>query len=1025
MKSIIQFSIKNKLAIWFLTIFIIVFGLYSAESMEMEQLPNINEPIVNIQTIYPGASPEDIHENVTEPLEQQVSNIEGVKNVTSTTLQDASSIQIEFGFDKDMEEAEKEIEDSIKGVILPESAQTPQVERLSFNDLPILVLSLTDSKKSIEELGNLVKDEIKPEFEKVQGISKVKVIGNEVQEVQISFRPDKMKQYQLKPQEIFAYLQRISGDLQIGVKAIDKEEKILAIENEINSIDKLKEIKIPTTTSTANVASPGSIPTIKLKDIATIDVLNSSTSISRYNGKESIGIQIIQGVNGNTVDIVDGLKSKMDDFEDTYGSLTFSTVLNSGDPIKSSIHTMFNKAIMGAACAILIILLFLRDFKSTIIAVVSIPLSLIIAVILLNQMDITLNLMTLGAMTVAIGRVVDDSIVVIENIYRKIKLSESKWTSSQVIKSATLEMFKPITSSTIVTIAVFLPIGLVDGPVGELFYPFGLAMVFALLASLLVSITIVPMMAHMMLNIKKEVHTGKNKGKRYPKILAWVLNHKIISFVMANVLLIGSLFLIPAVGVTFIQENENNFLIVSYNPKIGDPREEIDNQVKKAEKYLLGREHIELVQSSQGGGNPLNPADTRQVLFFIKYKSSLADFTKEQEVIARDLKNSSEGEWSFQNTSSGNNQINIFVYGEDFESIDTTINQLEGELSKQDNLSNIKSSSSVLLQKLLFQLKLDNVASRGIEPGQIYEKLNGGLKENLTTFEIEGEEVPVTVKLNSDIETQKGYLDQKVASFTSEEIQIDELVNVQEKQAPAVITNRNGKQYGEITAAVKGDDVGSSITKIKSKIDSMSFEKGVEVEIGGVSEQIDESFNQLLMAVVVAIFLVFFVLIVTFEGVLAPLAILFSLPYAIIGSLVGLFITNEPISISVMIGTLMLVGIVVTNAIVLVDRIIQKEKEGLPLRESIIEAGGTRLRPILMTAFATVGALIPLVFTGETDGSGLISKGLGVTVIGGLMSSTLLTLVIVPLVYEAFMNGRKKIYKRDKFTKSEESKIEG
>ncbi|RRN69540.1 efflux RND transporter permease subunit [Peribacillus simplex] len=1023
MKSIINFSIKNKLAIWIITIFIIVFGLYSANSMKMEQLPNINEPMVSVQTVYPGASPEEIEDTVTEPIEKQILNLEGVKNVTSTTLQDASSVQVEYSFDKDMKEAEREIENAIKSIILPDKVMTPEVARLSFNDLPVLVLSLTDNKRPLEKLEKLVQDDIKPEFEKVQGISKVNVVGNGTKEVQISFLPKMLQRNQMKAQDVYSYLKSVSGEKQLGVRIIDGKEKILSINNEINSIKKLEELDIPTPFTTDGMVGSQNQPSaVKLKDIAKIETVKTTSSISRYNGKESIGLQINQAVNGNTVDIVDGVKKKMDQLENKHTSIAFSSVLNSGDPIKDSVHMMFSKALMGAAFAILIILLFLRDLKSTIIAVVSIPLSLVIAIIMLKQMDITLNLMTLGAMTVAIGRVVDDSIVVIENIYRKIKLEDGKLNGLMLIKSATLEMFSPIMSSTIVTIAVFLPLGLINGPVGELFFPFGLTIVFALLASLLVAITIVPMMAHLMLRKSKTAHAEKN-GQTYQKVLNWSLNHKIITFVLINALLIGSLFLIPAVGVTFMPEDENNMLIVTYDPRVGDTKEQIDDQVKKAEDYLLNRKHIELVQSSQGGGNPLNPADTRQVLFFIKYKKGIEDFEKEQQVISKSLKGSSTGEWNFQNSGAGNNQMNIFVYGDDFESINAGIKKIEKKLAEQNKVQNIKSSASVMLQKLSIHLDPKEVASLGVPPEAVYDKLGGGNKDSLTTFEIDGEKVPVMVNLGNDLKSRKAILDEKVQSLGNESINVNKLVKVNTSQAPATITKRNGQQYGEITAAVKSENVGKEIKGIEKEIKNMSFAKGVNIEFGGVSDQINESFNQLFMAVIIAIAVVFFVLVVTFGGGLAPLSILFSLPYAVIGSVAGLLLTKEPISISVMIGALMLIGIVVTNAIVLVDRITQNERLGMTMRESIIEAGGTRLRPILMTALATVGALSPLVLSGESDGSGLISRGLGVTVIGGLISSTILTLIVVPVVYETLVKIKRKFKKIDRYASSEEENV--
>ncbi|WP_404292919.1 efflux RND transporter permease subunit [Cytobacillus kochii] len=1015
MKSIINFSIKNKLAIWIVTIFIIVFGMFSAFQMKMEQLPNINEPIVDITTIYPGASSEEVSDKITNQIENGVRNLDGVKNVVSTSMQDASSIQVEYGFDKDLKEAEQEIEETIKNLNLPEDAQTPKVARLSFNDLPILVVSVLNQNSNLSEVSNLVKNEIQPAFEEIQGISTVNIVGNESKEVRINLLPERLQEYQLRDQDVAEYLNSVLNEFSLGVKEVDNQEKVVAIQSEVD-IEKLKDISVPINPqSVIEGVDQTAEATPTLSDIAEVELEQSSSSISRFNGKESIGIQVVQGVNGNTVEIIDAITNKMDEFEKQYDGLTFETVLNSGDPIKDSISMMFKKALIGAAFAVLIILLFLRDIKSTLISVISIPLSLLIALLLLHRIGISLNLMTIGAMTVAIGRVVDDSIVVIENIHRKIKLSKEPLSGNALIVAATKEMFSPIMSSTIVTIAVFLPLGLVDGPVGELFYPFGLTIVFALLASLLVSITIVPMMAHFMMSRKVEKRASRDKkhrGETYRKILRWSLNHKIVSFTCINILLIGSLFLIPFIGVTFIQEDENNLLIITYDPETGDTREEINEQVETVEDYLLGREHIELVQSSQGGGNPLNPADTRQVLFFIKYKGSVEDFGKEQEVISAEIRKQTEGEWSFQDSGSGNSQMNIYVYGNNFEEINQSIGQIEDKLSNREEVKSIKTNVSELHDKLGFQLKLDELINNGVHPEQVYSALGGGVDMRLTTINEEGDDLPVYLNTAKTIEKQEDYLKLPISTLSGEEIELSEVTELIEQEAPSAIYNRNGKQYGEVTINVQSNDINKTIKDLESELKGISFGNGVNLEFGGVSDQIEDSFNQLIIASGLAIFVVFFVLIVTFGGGLAPFAILFSLPYAIIGSLVGLLLTREPISISVMIGALMLIGIVVTNAIVLVARIIQNEKEGIDLREAILEAGTTRLRPILMTAFATVGALVPLVFTGETDGSGLISRGLGITVIGGLTTSTILTLIVVPVVYEALMKMKKKFKKK-------------
>lgn len=1008
MQKFINFSINNKLAIWIVTLFIIVFGTYSGYSMKLETLPNINEPTVDVTTIYPGASPDEVTENVTEPIEKRVEGLEGVKNVTSTSFENASSVLIQYDLKKDMEEAEREVKEVVSTIDLPAATEQPKVARLSFNDLPILVLSLADDKRSIEELSKIAEEEIKADFESLEGVSEAKVIGNKQKEIELSFSPEKLAQFNLQEENVVEYLKTLSKDTPLGLQIVDQKEQAFVVNGVISSIRDLKSLEVPTMGGNSNGDS-----SVTLGELSEIKEVSKEQSVARINGKEAIGIQIYKSAAGNTVKVVDGIKEKMQSNTDKFDSIEFTSVLNEGDPIKDSVHVMFEKALMGAAFAILIILMFLRNLKTTLIAVVSIPLSLIISIIFLNQLDITLNLMTLGAMTVAIGRVVDDSIVVIENIFRRMALKSEVMEGKQLVKAATLEMFSPIVSSTIVTIAVFLPLGLIDGPVGELFLPFGLTIVFALLASLVVSVTIVPMMAHLLLRKKNiKAHEPEAKPSFYQKTLNWSLNHKVISFIAINVLLIGSLFLLPLIGVSFIPDSQNKMIIASYNPVPGSTNEEIKKEVQKAETILLDRDHIKHVQSSFGEGNPLNPSDVKQVLFIMNYKDSLADVTKEQDTLAPLLKEANTGEWSIQ-SSGGNNSLSLYVYGDDVQSVNKAIDKVSNTLSEQKDLKGLDSSSSDTLSQLGFSMDLENMAKFGVQPLQLYQAL--GAKDSLdtlTSIEVDGNSLPVRLVKQADELTKASILDKKVTTLTNEQVPLSEFLSLKEEDAPASITKRNGRVYGVVTGTITNKDVKATTEAVKKEVEKLNFDNGVTVEYGGVSAQIDDSFTQLGIAMGSAIMIVYFVLVVTFGGGLAPLAILFSLPYAIIGSFAGLFLISEPISISVMIGALMLIGIVVTNAIVLVDRIIQKEKEGIALRQAILEAGMTRLRPILMTALATIGALAPLVISGQSDGSGLISRGLGVTVIGGLISSTILTLIIVPIVYETLIRLKNRIFKK-------------
>jgi hydrophobic/amphiphilic exporter-1 (mainly G- bacteria), HAE1 family len=1023
MKKLINFSINNKLAIWILTIFIIIFGTFSGYSMKLETLPNINEPVVDVTTVYPGASPNEILENVTEPIESKVSNLEGVKSVTSTSFENASSVQIQYDLKKNMEDAESEVKEAVYSLGLPSETETPRVARVSYNDLPVLVLALTDTKSDLQELSKYAETTIKREFESVEGVSEIKIVGTHQKELEVEFNEENLNKFNLKEQTVIDYLKSISSDSPLGLYVVENEEQSAVIKGAVTSLEDLKNLEIPTAAALGN-SSENVQPFVKMNEISKISEVTKENSVSRMNGKEAIGIQVYKNASGNTVQVVDEIQEKMNEVQKNNDSLEFTSILNEGDPIKDSVHVMFQKALMGAAFAILIILMFLRNIKTTIIAVVSIPLSLIIALIFLNQLDITLNLMTLGAMTVAIGRVVDDSIVVIENIFRRMTLKSETLKGFQLIKEATAEMFAPIVSSTIVTIAVFLPLGLIDGPVGELFLPFGLTIVFALLASLLVSITIVPMMAHLLLRKKsqqKNQHSRDKKTSHYKRLLNWSLNHKVISFLIVNVLLVGSLFLLPMIGVSFIPDSENKVIIASYNPVPGSTNEEIKKEVQKAEEVLLQRKHHKHVQASFGEGNPLNPSDTKQVLFIINYHSELEDITNEQDALASKLKNVNKGEWDIQSSGSGNNTLSLFVYGENSEEVNDAVEMIRENLETEKDLNGLKTSTSESLKQLGFVLDTEKIAKLNIQPFQIFEALSqNSSSSQITSLSDGGEVIPVRTIQEKAEDSAFSLENINVENLNNEDIKLSDIVEVEEETAPASITKRNGKVYGVVTANITSEDVAATTENVQKEVDQLNFDEGIEVEVGGVAEQIDESFTQLGVAIVSAVMIVYFVLVVTFGGGLAPLAILFSLPYAIIGSLAGLVITDEPISISVMIGALMLIGIVVTNAIVLVDRIVQREKEGNSIRESILEAGMTRLRPIFMTALATIGALAPLVITGESDGSGLISSGLGITVIGGLISSTILTLFIVPIAYETLILLKRKMLKTNRNGKRNE-----
>ena len=1040
MNSIINFVLKNKFAVWLMTIIVTVAGLYAGLNMKQESIPDVNMPYLSINTTYPGAAPSQVADDVTKPIEQAVQNLDGVHVVTSTSYENASSVMIEYDYDKDMDKAKTEAAEALENVNLPDDVKDPEISRYSMNSFPILTLSVSSDKNNLQELTKNVENSLVPKLEGIEGVASVQVSGQQVEEVEFSFKEDKMKKYGLDKDTVKQVIQGSDVTTPLGLYTFGNKEKSVVVSGDIETIKDLKNMRIPvaSASSASGAAAQGAqaaggaqmaaqtrqsasteVPTVKLSEIANIKDVKKAESISRTNGKDSIGINIVKANDANTVEVADNVKKELKQFKEDHKGFQYSATLDMAEPITQSVETMLDKAIFGALFAIVIILLFLRDIKSTLISIVSIPLSLLIALLVLNQLDITLNIMTLGAMTVAIGRVVDDSIVVIENIYRRMRLKDEPLRGKALVREATKEMFKPIMSSTIVTVAGFRPLALVGGQIGELFIPFALAIVFALAASLLISITLVPMLAHSL--FKKSLTGAPVKGKEhkpgrlanaYKKILNWALSHKWITSIIAILMLLGSLFLVPLIGASYLPSEEEKTIQITYTPEPGETEKEAEDEAAKAEKLLLDRKHVDTVQYSLGSSSPLAQGNSNGALFYIKYEEDTPDFDKEKDNVLKEIqKKSKRGEWKTQNfnSSGNNNELTYYVYGDSEKDIKGTVKDIEKIMKDQKDLKNVKSGLSSTYDEYTFVADQEKLSKLGLTASQISQALMTERSQApLTTVKKDGKELDVNIKTEKDeYKSVKDLENKKLTSATGQEMKIGDVAKVKEGTTSDTVSKRDGKVYADVTGEIKTDNITKVSSDVQKKIDKLDLPDNVTIDTGGVSADIADSFTKLGIAMLAAIAIVYLVLVITFGGALAPFAILFSLPFTVIGALAGLYVSGETISLNAMIGMLMLIGIVVTNAIVLIDRVIHKEAEGLSTREALLEAGSTRLRPILMTAIATIGALIPLAL-GFEGGSQVISKGLGVTVIGGLISSTLLTLVIVPIVYEILAKFRRK-----------------
>ncbi|WP_313892153.1 efflux RND transporter permease subunit [Psychrobacillus sp.] len=1025
MKGLVNFVLKNKLAVWLLTIIITVSGIYSGTQMKTETMPDISIPFLMVMGVYPGATPEQVMEEVSIPLEKAVENLENVKSVYSNSYSNMASIQVEYEYGIDMDEAKRALASSFEALSLPEGAQAPTITAISMNMMPVIALSVSSETEDIVELTSTVEEILLPKIEKIDGVASATITGQHIEEVQLTYDEAKMAELGITEDAVKQMIQASDLAVSLGLYEFEEGEQAVAIDGKFMTADELKEMLIPATPSATNPS-----PFVKLSDIATIEVVGKVQSVSRTNGENAIAIQIIKGQQANTVDVVNAVKKLIEEEEATIDGLVIDVSLDQGAPIEKSVSTMIEKALFGGLIAILIILLFLRDFKSTIISIVSIPVSIFMALLLLNWLDITLNIMTLGAITVAIGRVIDDSIVVVENIYRRLHLKSEKLTGRALVREATLEMFKPIMSSTLVTVAVFAPLMLVGGMVGELFMPFALTMAFALIASLIVAITIVPALSHFL--FKKKLYSEKTESSHkeagklaiwYKGILKWTLNHKVITSIISIVLLAGSIALMPLIGFSFMGSEEEKVMYLTYTPETGELKDETLANIEVIEEELLKRDDIDIVQLSvTESGDPMSAmmgGGTGGALMYLIFDPDMKDFPKAREEIEEYVFNIGQsGEWKSQNFTSmsmATNEVSYTFYSENLDKLNEAVKMVEGVMNENKGIEDVSSSAEDAYVEYTFKVAQDELLQYGLTTGQIVMMLNPSKTQDvLTTVEKDGNTLKVIVQQEEAAQPKSvdDILATEIPTALGTTMKLSELVSVEKGTTLNTLARSKGEYYATVSGTIIGADISKATSEVDKAIDKLDLPKGVTIGVAGAAADMAETFTQLAVAMLAAIAIVYFILVVTFREGVAPFAILFSLPFAVIGSFVGLLIAGETISVSVMMGLLMLIGIVVTNAIVLVDRIIHMERDGMTMREAILEAGVTRLRPILMTAIATIGALIPLAVS-SGGGGGLISKGLGITVIGGLISSTLLTLIVVPIVYELLSKLFKKNRKEE------------
>jgi len=1040
--------------------------------LKQELLPSFEVPQASIVTPYPGASPEIVDAQISSLIEDEVRTLNNLVTVRSTSSANLSVVRVEFDFGTTTATVEEELNRVIANLkdSLPSDVSSRVISG-SFDSVPIIVLSVASTTGDNDALAEILADVATPILSQVPGIQDITVAGAKKKEITLDLKTNVLRDNGLSQQSIVEAL-RANGFIFPAGSITDTEGELqIEIGTNVNSLKAFKKLPLISSNTqnaqaaaqaaaaqaaaaqaaaAAAAAGPGApaIPTapsipaapaepeiLTIGDVADVTYdYEPVTSISRTNGLDSLGIQVTKTQDGNTVAISNGVEAKIEELTDKLGgNVEISTVFDQGPFVEKQLENLTIEGTLGLTFAILIILVFLGSIRSTLVTAISIPTSLLVTFAGLLVSDYSLNLFTLSALTIAVGRVVDDSIVVIENINRHLSYGEEK--KSAIIQSVK-EVAGAITSATITTVAVFLPVALVGGVVGELFRPFSLSFTIALLASLIVSLTIVPVLAYWFLKapttegtqkklsesqiaaqIEKAREVEEQKEKKswlqrgYIPVLKTTQAHPVVTLIASAAVLGFTFSLIPQLKTDFIGDFGGDTFSVRQELPAGSTFEQRDEASNVVEDLILEQEGVETVLATFGGradgrvnlGGNAN-ATTIQVSL-----AKDADGDAIKDAIQKGIDARSDiGETTISAGGApgagGSGTIDIKLSGTSDEALFAAVEKVRSGMLEVENLSEITSSLSELQRTLKITVNRVKAAEYGLTEIQVSGLVSSTLRpSSIGDVNIDNESTPIFL-VQEDTPATVEEIEAIQIPTPRGVIELRQIANVSEVQAPVSITSEKGERVATVALTPDTDDLGAVSRDVTAKLAEIELPVGATATIGGVSAEQAESFQQLGLALLAAVAIVYLVMVATFSSLIQPLILLISIPFAATGALGLLLITDTPLGVPALIGMLLLVGVVVTNAIVLIDLINQYRKQGRSIQQSIMDGSRQRLRPILMTALATIFALSPLAF--GITGGGFISQPLAIVVIGGLVSSTLLTLVIVPVLYW-LIEGRK------------------
>lgn len=1012
--NISHLSIKRPTFITAIIVSTLVVGYIFMKRMSVDMFPDVNFPFVAVTTVYPGAGPKEIETLISKKLEEQIGSISGLKNVTSISQDGVSVVWGEFTLETDAKYAEQQVKDKVAQVRndLPDDIEEPVIKRFDPADSPVMTMSL-EAQLTPAELYDLADTTVKTAFEKVKNVSSVDILGGTKREIHVDLDLAKLKDYETSVTAVSRHIASNSQNIPIGKVDQGPREMSYRSLGEFRAIKQIRDVivsffgsDVPVTVDSVGTVSDG-----------TVDVKTKAY----LNGKSGLVLQVYKQSDSNTVEVSDGILKSIAKVNTalakTKGSPKVTMVRDEARAIRMNIKDVRNTIFEGILLAILVVYLFLGNFRSTFITVIALPNSLLGAFIFMGMADFSINMLTLMALSLAVGLLIDDAIVVRENIYRHIENGEAPMDAA---RKGTDEVRLAVIATTLTVIAVFLPVGFLQGMVGQFFKQFGLTVVFAMIISLFDALTTAPMLSAYMITARHDEKRGPIAtllhapavafekvqdwmDKVYERVMRFVLHHKILILGASLAVFIGSLGLTTKIPKTFMPTHEFGEFLVSLEAAPGTSLPQMDAYTLKIDELLRKEKSIELVLSTVGNANGESNVATLTIKMVPANERSIS--TSELKDRVRTLLVPYEAEVHPKVNDIGmvgdEQPFMLMIKGENIDDLAATADEIIKKIASVPGLVDLSSNYKPgkpeyqlkMIPRKMEKLGVESVAAgmelRGMVEGIVPAKY----RENGLEYDIRVRSLPEQRDLGQRFDMLY------VPNVNNQLVKLRNIADPLQTTGPSKIYRQNRIRYVMVTGNLsKTGAIGDVTAASKKIIAGMKLPEGVTYEFTGSSEDMADLFKNMVTAAVLSVLFIYLVLASLYESVIVPFTIMIALPLAIVGALVSLYLTGHSLNMFTMIGFIMLLGLVTKNSILLVDYAQKLLRRGMDHDEAVITAGLTRLRPILMTTFALIAGMLPLAL-GLTE-VGKFRQSMGIAIIGGLISSTLLTLVIIPAVFE-------------------------